>query len=117
MINHAPGQVQIIPEHARFRNNDVAAERGYAPFICPICSGRGFDVKSKLTELVCETGTSDNCDGKDPANPMNLRGGGTTTITSTNPDLKVLYHITPKSSPTGWLSSSSTYPMGTNWSS
>ncbi|KAI8630070.1 hypothetical protein F5Y19DRAFT_70377 [Xylariaceae sp. FL1651] len=41
--------------------------------------------------------TSDNCDGNDPANPMNWKGGGTTIITSTNPDLKVLYHITPKS--------------------
>ncbi|GAW21129.1 hypothetical protein ANO14919_106460 [Xylariales sp. No.14919] len=40
--------------------------------------------------------TSDDCDGNDPANPMNYKGGGTTTITSTNPDLKVLYHITPK---------------------
>ncbi|KAI0145417.1 hypothetical protein GGR57DRAFT_480152 [Xylariaceae sp. FL1272] len=42
--------------------------------------------------------TSTNCDGNDPANPMNWKGGGTTTITSTNPDLKVLYHITPKRS-------------------
>ncbi|KAH8588749.1 hypothetical protein B0O99DRAFT_693184 [Bisporella sp. PMI_857] len=40
--------------------------------------------------------TSNNCDGNDPACPMNWKGGGTTTITSTSPDLKVLYHITPK---------------------
>ncbi|KAI0886483.1 uncharacterized protein GGS22DRAFT_198908 [Annulohypoxylon maeteangense] len=41
--------------------------------------------------------TSDNCHRNDPANPMNLKGGGTTTIRATTPDLKVLYHITPKS--------------------
>ncbi|KAI1124880.1 hypothetical protein F5Y10DRAFT_284663 [Nemania abortiva] len=40
---------------------------------------------------------SDNCDGNDPANPINWKGGGTTTITSTSPDLKVLYHIMPTS--------------------
>ncbi|KAI1358407.1 hypothetical protein F5Y08DRAFT_350892 [Xylaria arbuscula] len=40
--------------------------------------------------------TSNGCDGNDPANPVNWKGGGTTTITTTNPDLKVLYHITPK---------------------
>ncbi|KAI1409240.1 hypothetical protein F5Y13DRAFT_203653 [Hypoxylon sp. FL1857] len=57
-------------------------------------------VKIPFDETECNRqlkATSDNCDGNDPANPMNWKGGGTTTITSTNPDLKVLYHITPKS--------------------
>jgi hypothetical protein len=57
-------------------------------------------VKIPFDEAECNRqlkATSDNCDGNDPANPMNWKGGGTTTITSTNPDLKVLYHITPKS--------------------
>ena len=57
-------------------------------------------VKIPFDEAECNKqlkATSDNCDGNDPANPMNWKGGGTTTITSTNPDLKVLYHITPKS--------------------
>ncbi|KAI4858556.1 hypothetical protein F4820DRAFT_442238 [Hypoxylon rubiginosum] len=57
-------------------------------------------VKIPFDEAECNKqlkATSDNCDGNDPANPMSWKGGGTTTITSTNPDLKVLYHITPKS--------------------
>ncbi|KAI1769817.1 hypothetical protein F4818DRAFT_450792 [Hypoxylon cercidicola] len=57
-------------------------------------------VKIPFDEAECNKqlkATSDNCDGNDPANPMNWKGGGTTTITSTNPALKLLYHITPKS--------------------
>ncbi|KAI2463235.1 hypothetical protein F4781DRAFT_417305 [Annulohypoxylon bovei var. microspora] len=57
-------------------------------------------VKIPFDEAECNKqlkATSDNCDGNDPANPMNWKGGGTTTIMSTNPDLKVLYHIAPKS--------------------
>ncbi|KAI8961588.1 hypothetical protein F5Y11DRAFT_366628 [Daldinia sp. FL1419] len=56
-------------------------------------------VKIPFDETECNKqlkATSDNCDGNDPANPMNWKGGGITTITSTNPDLQVLYHIAPK---------------------
>ncbi|KAI0197508.1 hypothetical protein F4808DRAFT_473847 [Astrocystis sublimbata] len=53
-----------------------------------------FDEPECNKQLVA---TSDNCDGNDPANPMNWKGGGTvTTTTSTNPDIKVVYHVTPK---------------------
>ncbi|KAI1171749.1 hypothetical protein F4777DRAFT_593495 [Nemania sp. FL0916] len=56
-------------------------------------------VKIPFNEAECNKrlkATSDDCDGNDPANPMNWKGGGTTTVTSTSPKLQVLYHITPK---------------------
>ncbi|KAI1374101.1 hypothetical protein F4677DRAFT_447748 [Hypoxylon crocopeplum] len=50
-------------------------------------------VKIPFDEAECNKlfkATSDNCDGNDPANPMNWKGGGITIITSTKPDLKLL---------------------------
>ncbi|KAI1115450.1 hypothetical protein F5Y14DRAFT_129786 [Nemania sp. NC0429] len=56
-------------------------------------------VKIPFDEAECNKqliATSDGCDGNDPANPMDWKAGGTTTITSTNPDLKVYYNVKPK---------------------